>query len=53
MSKKITYNSWRKKRMTLATEILSDMKHQLIRCKVALIISLAGNIIQTIALIIR
>lgn len=35
-----------KERMNLATEILSDMKRQLIRCRVALIISLAGNIIQ-------
>lgn len=42
-----------KERMNLATEILSDMKRQLIRCRVALIISLAGNIIQAAVLIFR
>lgn len=40
-----------KEHMNLATEILSDMKRQLIRCRVALIISLTGNIIQTAVLI--
>ena len=30
-----------KERMNLATEILGDMKRQLTRCRVALIISLA------------
>lgn len=35
-----------KGRVGLATEILSDMKRQLIRCRIALIISLAGNIIM-------
>ena len=40
-----------KEHMNLATEILSDMKRQLIRCRVALIISLAGNIIQAAVLI--
>ena len=43
----------RKENMNLATEILSDMKRQLIRCRVALIISLAGNIIQAAVLIFR
>lgn len=42
-----------KERMNLATGILSDMKRQLIRCRVALIISLAGNIIQAAVLIFR
>ena len=42
-----------KERRNLATEILSDMKRQLIRCRVALIISLAGNVIQATVLIIR
>ena len=43
----------KKENMNLATEILSDMKRQLIRCRVALIISLAGNIIQAAVLIFR
>ena len=42
-----------KEHMNLATEILSDMKRQLIRCRVALIISLVGNIIQAAVLIFR
>ena len=42
-----------KEHMNLATEILSDMKRQLTRCRVALIISLAGNIIQAAVLIFR
>ena len=42
-----------KEHMNLATEILSDMKRRLIRCRVALIISLAGNIIQAAVLIFR
>ena len=42
-----------KEHMNIATEILSDMKRQLIRCRVALIISLAGNIIQAAVLIFR
>ena len=42
-----------KEHMNLATEILSDMKRQLIRCRVALIISLAGNVIQAAVLIFR
>ena len=42
-----------KEHMNLATDILSDMKRQLIRCRVALIISLAGNIIQAAVLIFR
>ena len=43
----------KKEGMNLATEILRDMKRQLIRCRVALIISLAGNIIQAAVLIFR
>ena len=42
-----------KEHMNLATEILSDMKRQLIRCRVALIISLAWNVIQAAVLIFR
>lgn len=34
-----------KEEMNFATEILSDMKRRLIRCRTALIVSLAGNII--------
>ena len=41
----------KKERMNLATEILNDMKRQLIRCRVALILSLAVNIIQVLVLI--
>lgn len=33
-----------KEGMTFATEILSTMKRQLIRCRVALIVTLAGNV---------
>ncbi len=43
----------RKENMNLATEILSDMKKQLIRCRIVLIISLAGNIIMAAVLIFR
>ena len=42
-----------KERMNLATEILGDMKRHLARYRVALIISLAGNIIQAAVLIFR
>ncbi len=42
-----------KEHMNHATEILSDMKLQLIRCRIALIISLAGNVIQAAVLIFR
>lgn len=38
-----------KEHMNLATEILSDMKRQFIRCRVALIVSLAVNGILTAA----
>lgn len=34
-----------KERMNLATEILSDMKGRLIRCRAAPIVSLVGNVI--------
>lgn len=42
-----------KEHMNLATEILSDMKRQLIRCRIALVISLAGNIIMAAVLILK
>ena len=42
-----------KERMNLATEILGDMKRQLTRYRVALIISLAWNVIQAAVLIFR
>lgn len=37
----------------LATEIIGMAKRKLWRCRVALIISLAGNVIQTAVLIFR
>lgn len=42
-----------KEHINFATELLSDMKRQLIRCRVALIISLAGNIIMAAVLVFR
>lgn len=42
-----------KENMNLATEILSNMKNQLIRCRIALVISLAGNIILAAVVIFR
>lgn len=42
-----------KKHINFATEILSDMKRQLIRCRIALIISLTGNVIQAVVWFIR
>ena len=42
-----------KENANFVTELLSNMKRQLIRCRVALIISLAGNIIQSAVLIFR
>ncbi len=42
-----------KENMNLATEILSDMKRRLIGCRIVLIISLVGNIIQAAVLIFR
>lgn len=38
----------RKENVSLATEILSEMKRRLIRCRIALIISLVVNIIQAV-----
>ena len=38
----------RKENMNLATEIIWSMKKRLIICRIALIISLAGNIIQAV-----
>ena len=43
----------KKEPINFATEILSDMKRQLTRCRVALIISLAWNVIQAAVLIFR
>lgn len=43
----------RKENMNLATEIIWGMKKRLIICRIALIISLAGNIIQAAILIFR
>ena len=42
-----------KENMNLATEIIWGMKKRLIICRIALIISLAGNIIQAVVLIFR
>lgn len=43
----------KKEGMNLATEIISMAKRKLWRCRIALIISLAGNVIQAAVLIIR
>lgn len=43
----------KKENMNLATEIICQVKRQLIICRIALIISLAGNIIQAAVLIFR
>lgn len=43
----------RKEQENFVTELLSDMKRQLIRCRIALIISLAGNIILATVIIIK
>lgn len=42
-----------KENMNFATEILSDMKRKLIRCRTALIVSLIGNVILAAVLIFR
>ncbi len=42
-----------KENINLATEIIWGMKKRLIICRIALIISLAGNIIQAAVLIFR
>ena len=41
------------RRENLATEIISMAKRKLRRCRMALIISLAGNVIQAAVLIFR
>ncbi len=38
-----------KVRMNFATELISNIKRQLIRCRIALILSLAGNAILAAA----
>ena len=43
----------RKEQENFVTELLSDMKRRLIRCRIALIISLAGNVIQAAMWFIR
>lgn len=43
----------KKEGMNFATEIISRAKRKLWRCRIALIISLAGNIIQAAVLIFR
>ncbi|MBC5744757.1 hypothetical protein FMM74_014500 [Lachnospiraceae bacterium MD308] len=42
-----------KENANFVTELLSNMKRQLIRCRIALVISLAGNIILAAVLIFR
>ena len=42
-----------KKNLPLATEIICMVKRRLIICRIALIISLAGNVIQAAVLIFR
>lgn len=42
-----------KENANFVTELLSNMKRQLIRCRIALVISLAGNIIMAAALFLR
>lgn len=42
-----------KDNMNLATEILCNMKSQLIRSRIALVISLVGNIILAAVIIFR
>ena len=43
----------RKENMNLATEIIWGMKKRLIICRIALIISLVGNVIQVAMWFIR
>lgn len=43
----------RKEQENFVTELLSDMKRRLIRCRIAFIISLVGNIIMGAVLIFR
>ncbi|GFI10873.1 hypothetical protein IMSAGC007_03344 [Lachnospiraceae bacterium] len=42
-----------KENMNLATEIIWSMKKRLIICRIVLIISLVGNVIQAAVLIFR
>lgn len=42
-----------KEHANFATELLNDMKRQLIRCRIALAVSLAVNIIQAAVLIFK
>lgn len=51
MDEIISRSGRNKEPMNFATEILSDMKRQLIRCRVVLIISLVGNAIMAAVLI--
>ena len=43
----------KKEGMNLATEIISMAKRKLWRCRIALIISLTGNVIQAAVMIFR
>lgn len=43
----------KKENMNLATEIICEVKRRLIICRIALVISLAGNIIMAAALFLR
>ena len=43
----------KKENMNFTTEIICEIKRQLIRCRIALVISLAGNIIMAAALFLR
>lgn len=43
----------KKENMNLATEIICEVKRRLIICRIALIISLAANIIQAVMWFIR
>lgn len=42
-----------KEHTNFVTELLSDMKRQLIRCRIALVISLIGNIVLAAVLFLR
>lgn len=43
----------KKENMNLATEIICEVKRQLIICRIALAVSLAGNIIMAAVLILK
>lgn len=43
----------KKENVNFVTELLNDMKQQLIRCRIALAVSLAGNVAMAAVLIFR